>query len=170
VQVVVAEDGGLWSWGDGGRGALGLGGEERKLIPARVTLPAGERVVIAACGESHGACCTEQGLVYCWGDNVYGQGGHGDTDIRLVPTLIQSFPRHTTILMVSTGRFHTAAVSAQGDLYIWGRGDHGRLGLGAGATKECRLVPTLVDGFGQTRVQMVRRFHLISLPIILCGS
>lgn len=108
--------------------------------------------------------------MYCWGDNVYGQGGHGDTDIRLVPTLIQSFPHYTTILMVSTGRFHTAAVSAQGNLYVWGRRDHGRLGLGAGATQACRLVPTLVDGFGQTRVQMVRRFYLISLPIILCGS
>ena len=150
--LAVSEDGVLYACGDGSRGALGLGNEERMLCPARVAVPHECVVVAASCGESHGACCTEDGRVYCWGDNTYAQGGHGDTESRLLPTLVDGIDG--TILHVCCGRFHTAAVTATGRLYTWGRGGHGRLGHGDGDT-DGAIVPKqirperFVDAIGQ---------------------
>jgi len=126
----VTEDGeALFACGDGGRGALGLGDEERRLSPARVVLPVRCIVVSASCGESHGACCTEGGEIMCWGDNTYGQLGVGDLEQRLEPTRVEGFDGDAVVL-VSCGRFHTAAITEAGRLFTWGRGDHGRLGHG----------------------------------------
>ena len=119
-SAAVTQDGALFAWGDGGRGALGLGDESRRQSPGRVAFPPGDdeatAVVCVAAGESHCVCCTETGAVYCWGDNTYGQGGHGDCEGRLVPTRVAL---EAPILLVSAGRYHTAAVSTQGELWIW---------------------------------------------------
>ena len=45
--------------------------------------------------------------------------------------------------MVSCGAHHTLAVSEDGSLWSWGKGDDGALGLNA---REHRLLPTRVGG------------------------
>jgi hypothetical protein len=45
---------------------------------------------------------------------------------------------------IACGGWHTAAITTDGDTFVWGRGEHGRLGLGdeRGASK---LIPTQLD-------------------------
>jgi len=47
----------------------------------------------------------------------------------LVPTVIQAL-RHETIVAVAAGELHSACVTADGDVYTWGDGFCGQLGLG----------------------------------------
>ena len=42
------------------------------------------------CGEHHTVGLTKNGKVFSWGDNIYGQLGHGDKDERRVPTKVES--------------------------------------------------------------------------------
>lgn len=48
---------------------------------------------------------------------------------REEPTLISALSGKN-IVSISSGSSHCAAISVEGDLYTWGRGNHGRLGHG----------------------------------------
>ena len=67
--------------------------------------------------------CTQ---LYVWGSGLDGQLGLGDSHICKSPAPIATLPSH--IVSVSCGHFHTACVSAAGDLFTWGRSTWGRLG------------------------------------------
>ncbi len=48
---------------------------------------------------------------------------------REEPTLVSALSGKN-IIAISCGSSHSAAISAEGDLYTWGRGNYGRLGHG----------------------------------------
>ena len=45
----------------------------------------------ASAGLNHVLALDENGKVYSWGNNAYGQLGHDDTNIRTIPTMIKTF-------------------------------------------------------------------------------
>jgi alpha-tubulin suppressor-like RCC1 family protein len=49
------------------------------------------------------------GIVYTWGSNSHGQLGHGDRETRLEPELLEPL-RHTVVLSIEAGDYHTAAL------------------------------------------------------------
>uniref|UniRef100_A0A7N2MU36 Ultraviolet-B receptor UVR8 n=1 Tax=Quercus lobata TaxID=97700 RepID=A0A7N2MU36_QUELO len=100
-------------------------------------------------------------LLECWGRNQNGQLGLGTTEDSLVPQKIQAF-QGVSIKMVAAGAEHTAAVTEDGELYGWGWGRYGNLGLG---DRNDRLVPekvSAVDGVKMVTVACGWR-HTISV-------
>ena len=81
-----------------------------------------------------------RGRLYTWGCGAYGQNADGGTSEVLSPKLVTTIPRR--IRMVSVGLHHSAAVTVNGDLYVWGSGINGQLGTGA---IETRLLPVRLD-------------------------
>ena len=78
---------------------------------------------------------------WCWGNNVYGQLGDGDTTtVSLVPTLVSDSLR---FLQLSAGFEHSCAVTIDSLAYCWGRNESGQLGDG---TPTDRNRPTPVAG------------------------
>src|SRR5690606_21663692 len=72
----------------------------------------------------------------------YGQLGDGTTTNRSTPTEITSRISSATgdkIIRVSLGYYHSAALTSNGRLFIWGRNDFGQLGDG---TTTSKLTPT----------------------------
>ena len=83
----------------------------------------------------------EDGFVYSWGINDYGQLGHGDTKDRYIPTLIDGLNK---IKKIYCGGDYTMAINGNkinfqkywnlklenDELYVWGRNYSGQLGLG----------------------------------------
>lgn len=56
-----------------------------------------------------------------------GQGDSSSSDIpRLIPTLAP-----LGIVQIACGENHSAALAASGQVFTWGRGKHGALGLGS---------------------------------------
>ena len=53
------------------------------------------------------------------------------------------------VVQIAVGSTYSAAVTATGELYTWGRGNYGRLGHG---NSEDHIVPTLVAGLRGHRV------------------
>ncbi|TDH69429.1 hypothetical protein CCR75_008957 [Bremia lactucae] len=87
------------------------------------------RIVSIACGAHHSIAITHTGQVFTWGRGEDGRLGHGDVRDRIVPRKVMTLLSER-VLEASCGGAHTAVVTAVGTVYTFGRGRHGRLGLG----------------------------------------
>ena len=85
-------------------------------------------VRIVSCGYEHAAVVTVDGKVLTWGYGASGCLGHESKKSYSHPTAINSI-FNKNIVHLECGAYHTAAVSASGELWTWGRGDVGQLGL-----------------------------------------
>lgn len=62
-----------------------------------------------------------------WGSGVNYQLGTGNAHIQKLPCKVDSL-HGVFIKLISAAKFHSVAVSAQGEVYTWGFGRGGRLG------------------------------------------
>ncbi|XP_020245605.1 ultraviolet-B receptor UVR8-like, partial [Asparagus officinalis] len=127
-----------WGWGDFGR--LGHGNSSDLFMPQPIKALQGIMIKQIACGDSHCLAVTMNGEVRSWGRNQNGQLGLGTTEDSLIPQKIQAF-EGIPVKMIAAGAEHTAAVTEDGDLYGWGWGQYGNLGLG---DRNDRLIPEKV--------------------------
>ncbi len=115
----------LYCWGDNQAGQLGLGmiGASAVATPSLVALPAAASQV-ATFGSTTCAIVAD-GRVYCWGENGFGQVGHGVAGADVpTPTEIVAVRGATH---VSSGTTHTCAVVG-GGVMCWGSNLLGQLG------------------------------------------
>ena len=92
-------DGTLWSWGRNNWGQIGDGTLNNTLVPVQEsTLNTEWRA--SAVGVAHSAGLREDGKIYNWGWNSYGQGGNGSVSGRILnPTpIIQPFDMGPTVI------------------------------------------------------------------------
>lgn len=68
------------------------------------------------------------GLVYSWGQGEGGLLGHGTTNTQQTPKVIEAL-RSLHVASVVSGGLHTLALTKQGHVYSWGRGEGGQLGI-----------------------------------------
>ncbi|CAH0478960.1 unnamed protein product [Peronospora belbahrii] len=72
----------------------------------------------------------DTGLVYTFGKYEYRLGYHlPNADVQVTPRLVD-LPTSSPIVQVSASKYHTIALSAAGECFVWGFGKGGRLGLG----------------------------------------
>lgn len=165
-------EGTVWSWGCGLAGALGLGNEENCLVPAPIDtaslMPteildgatgedggggsAGRQVRCLVASTQMSAAVTVDGRLFTWGLGCYYALGLGTMDNAHVPSEVQTL-RYARIVSAALGPRHGAAIGADGVLYTWGSGTHGRLGHGdSGVTHR---LPSAVSYFDGRRVKQV---------------
>ncbi len=83
---------------------------------------------------AHSLLLTETGRVMSFGTGQYGALGHGFSPGKQLPDVLR--PRYIEALggirctNVSAGELHSAATTADGDVYTWGDGFCGQLGHG----------------------------------------
>ena len=142
--AAVAEDGGVWTWGEGAFGALGHGAGARRAstpTPRRVAGLTGRRALSVSCGVWHTAAIAlassdatatasatdavgtdPAGDLWTWGDADGGKLGLGDgaasTD---TPTMAARPPEgEVNFRSVSCGQWHTLALDASGGVWVCG--------------------------------------------------
>ena len=142
--MCVTEDGSVFAFGYNYRGQLGVGVTEERLVPTLLRGELENKLVLqVAAGCIHTVFVTADGLVFSCGYNYSGQLGVGDTETRLVPTLVTGQLQGKTAVYVAAGNHHTLSITADGSLFAWGSNDFGQLGVG---DTEDRSVPTQVTG------------------------
>jgi E3 ubiquitin-protein ligase HERC2 len=133
---------GCASWGIGKRGQLGHGKrddiEQPKLLLGKIGW--GVRIVQVSAGGglvrvAHSLLLTSTGRVLSFGQNSYGQLGHGYDAGNVLsdclrPRYIEGPLKNVKCICVSAGELHSGAVTIDGDVYTWGEGFCGQLGLG----------------------------------------
>ena len=86
--------------------------------------------VAVAAGRNHLVVLKEDGTVWTWGKNNYGQLGIGSYTISEIPQQVQTI---SNIVEIDAGENHTIARTESGDVYTWGSNSDGCLGIGSAA-------------------------------------
>ncbi|XP_040518219.1 RCC1 and BTB domain-containing protein 2 isoform X5 [Gallus gallus] len=87
-SMAVVENGEVYVWGYNGNGQLGLGSSGNQPTPCRIAALQGIRVQRVACGCAHTLVLTDEGQIYAWGANSYGQLGTGNKSNQSYPTTV----------------------------------------------------------------------------------
>ena len=118
----------VWCWGAGSFGRCGHGEEADFLVPKVVASMIGKSCSQVALGVCHSLALT-RGRIWSWGGFLY--TGHGeDDDIEAARELDDDELKGHNIVEIAAGRFHSLALSSTGEVFSWGSGSLGRLGLG----------------------------------------
>ena len=116
-------------------------------MPARAktedTLPAHDRVVAVAAGESFSMALTRSGRVFAWGSNDHGQLGNGTTRDSAVAVAVGGLPASERIVAIAAGGVSAYALTKSGAVYAWGSDGFGDLGDG---TTSDSATPVRVKG------------------------
>ena len=99
--------------------------------------------------------------MFSWGEGDDGKLGHGSRNNQDRPRVVEAL-RGKQVVEVSAGGAHSAAITALGRLYTWGKGRYGRLGHG---DYDDQLKPKMVDALKSYKVTQVR--NLFNFPLIV---
>eukprot|EP01088_Endostelium_zonatum_P016117 TRINITY_DN4225_c0_g1_i1.p1 TRINITY_DN4225_c0_g1~~TRINITY_DN4225_c0_g1_i1.p1 ORF type:complete len:936 (+),score=205.63 TRINITY_DN4225_c0_g1_i1:53-2860(+) len=153
----VAETGEAYTWGDSSFGVLGHGEAINNETPIQQTPRLVEHLskiqkkcTQISCGLYHTLALTSDSLVFVWGDEgshgVLGLSNHdGESHVEATPLLLVSL-QGKQVTSIRAGLTHSICLTASGEVYVWGEGTGGRLGLGDHNDRtEPTLVPVLKD-------------------------
>ncbi|KAM6945675.1 retinitis pigmentosa GTPase regulator b [Aplochiton taeniatus] len=82
-----------------------------------------------ACGDEHTALITENGKLFMFGSNNWGQLGLGSKATVNKPTCVKAL-KSEKVQLVACGRNHTIVYTSRGNVYATGGNNEGQLGLG----------------------------------------
>ncbi|XP_020530583.1 ultraviolet-B receptor UVR8-like [Amborella trichopoda] len=137
-------EGDLFMTGNNDSGQLGVRSRESQLSSMRVSSLDIYRISHVACGQAHTVAVTDMGAVVSWGASEFGQLGHKDAIdvVDVIQPRIVKGTRDLHFVRVACGAAHTLALTGSGEVYSFGQGLYGALGLGS---IESTSSPTLVN-------------------------
>lgn len=142
-STLLTSSGDVYAWGFGNNGSLGLGDEENRADPTKVEGLDDQNVVLVENGNGNSFAVTDTGALYAWGFNSNGQLGLGDRTESLTPTRVEAL-EDEVVVAVSSGTSFTLVLTADGQVYGFGRNSDGQLGSPDGLD---------ADGSPMTRVE-----------------
>ncbi|KAI8377547.1 regulator of chromosome condensation 1/beta-lactamase-inhibitor protein II [Radiomyces spectabilis] len=138
--LLVSESGEVFGTGDNRLGQLTFAGDGYKSFK-RLTSLNKEKIVQVACGAEFTLVLNDQGKVFAFGSQEYGQLGNG-ADGQFIksagtlatrpqerPLLVKALIERN-IVSIACGANHSLAMDDGGYVYSWGFGGYGRLGHG----------------------------------------
>jgi alpha-tubulin suppressor-like RCC1 family protein len=176
--LAVTPEGQLYAWGSNYWGQLGnstnLESEAVNPTPAVVSLPEGAAVKEAAAGEYFSLVLTTVGQLYAFGDDIYGQLGTAGTlkkgQPNPTPTPV-SLPGATgPVIQIAANQRSSYALTATGQLYVFGSNDKGQLGTPTGSGKYEPVAPTLFEVPGDPPIAQVAAGGAHALVLTAAGK
>jgi alpha-tubulin suppressor-like RCC1 family protein len=116
-NVAVQTSGTLIAWGFNYFGQLGDGSTVTRETIQRVDTLENMNMVSVSANLGHTVALNEDGQIYAWGSNNYGQLGDGSTTDRLRPVLVDTGSHQ--VVSVQAGTLHTAALTTNGRVLIF---------------------------------------------------
>ena len=154
--LVVREDGTILGWGDNRKGQLGT--KHSGILTAPETAAAGlngKDLADIQCGNENTLFLMKDGTVYTCGTN--GRGCQGLGNLKTHVREPRRIPGLEHIVQIACGFGHNAALDADGHVWVWGRNDHGQLGIGS---KGAKNTPVKLELEGIVRIACGGKFTL----------
>ncbi len=138
-SCAVSGEGGVLCWGDNSGGQVGSDplALPSTAVPTRVRDGSGGELTNAtrvALGDSHGCALGANGVVFCWGNNDFGQLGSRDFASSPLAQAVVDEAKNALVgvTQIAAGDFFNCALTDTGKLYCWGQNSFGQLGAQAG--------------------------------------
>jgi alpha-tubulin suppressor-like RCC1 family protein len=125
VSRSIFSTGGLWGCGYNGYGSLGDNTSTSRSSPVQ-TVAGGTNWKQVASGCFHVSAIKQDGTLWLWGYNGYGQLGDNTSVNASSP--IQTIAGGTNWKQTAGGYYSTAAIKTDGTLWLWGYNNYGTLG------------------------------------------
>ncbi len=129
VHCYIATSGKAYCSGEGSNGELGdgLSSQSDSYVEVKDIDEVVEMSIIGR-GDTEAICALrEDGSVWCWGENTYGQLGDGTNIDKNIPTNVAGI---SGIVKILGGRYHFCGLKSDGSAWCWGRNNQGQLGDG----------------------------------------
>jgi alpha-tubulin suppressor-like RCC1 family protein len=137
----IKTNGTLFCWGDNEDGMLGNNSNKDSHVPVQESAGATDWARVSA-SNNHTCAIKTNGMLFCWGNNEYGQLGNNSTTNSLVP--VQESTAATDWANLSAGGSHTCAIKTNGTLFCWGYNSQGEFGDNS-TTNSLVPVPASID-------------------------
>jgi len=129
-SAALLDSGEVFVWGDGHSGQIGGGNMFDEATPVKLEELSGQSIRHIACGGSHSVFVNNFGQVWATGLNSHGQLGVGFNQTTTAEPMKVEALKNQDVVRVSAGWQHTLVLTREGELYSWGHGLCGQLGLG----------------------------------------
>jgi alpha-tubulin suppressor-like RCC1 family protein len=126
-SLALKNDGTVWAWGANYAGQLGDGTTVDRSTPVQVLSLSGVTAIATGSTADHSLALKNDGTVWAWGWNMYGQLGDGTTVDRNTPVQVQNL---NGVTAVARGTSHSLALRNDGLVFAWGENRFGALGDG----------------------------------------
>ncbi|XP_023411972.1 serine/threonine-protein kinase Nek8 isoform X10 [Loxodonta africana] len=126
----------------------------------------------SAGGRTTSTRCRDRGIIMTFGSGSSGCLGHGSLTDMSQPTIVEALLGYEMV-QVACGASHVLALSTERELFAWGRGDGGRLGLGTRESHSCpQQVPMPPGQEAQRVVCGIDSSMVLTVPgrALACGS
>jgi hypothetical protein len=129
----IKKDGSLWLWGRNHMGQLGANSTNNKSLPVQEYNSSYDWVSVSA-GNGFTLGIQEDGSLWTWGRNNFGQLANDSINRKSIPTFVEYSPL-VGWSRVSAGYDHACGIDKDGRLYCWGSNQTGELGLNSTTDK-----------------------------------
>lgn len=123
-SLFLSVTGNVYSLGRNDFGQCGYEGsissKDRGLTAKEINFFYGIKLNAISAGKEFSLVVTETGLLYSFGNNDFGQLGHGNTESTHKPQRLNAFKNDQYVTEVSTGALHSLCVLSSGEVYGWG--------------------------------------------------
>ena len=155
------------AWGKGDHGKLGLGHTQSVHVPTTLPEPTNSALKFNKISSlsTHSLAVDADGEAWSWGNGDKFRLGHGHCKRVCLPKRVEGLLK-VHVIDVACGLAHSLALSDRGEVWAWGNGGNGRLGLGD--MQDCPK-PTLVKTLAQESMNTVTRrvaagaFHSVAV-------
>ena len=119
------------------------------------------------CGRDHTLNLTRDGDVFSYGSGTFSAAGHGGSKEVLSPMILKPL-RDKRVVKIACGESHSLILTDKADVYAWGRGFEGQLGLSRSI--EVASTPQYIKAFYGSPVQSIEAGAYFSLAITRDGN
>ncbi|XP_011298019.1 RCC1 and BTB domain-containing protein 1-like [Fopius arisanus] len=121
-SMALTSNGEVYAWGNNSVGQLGIGTYINQLSPNKVAGLTGVVIDKVICGYGHAMALSDEGDLYVWGGNGYGQLGLGSKSNACQPVKLSmaEMGRVSDIAAVHSNHI-SAALAEGGKVFMWGQ-------------------------------------------------
>ena len=158
-SLALKNDGTVWAWGDNAIGELGQGTlTVGSTVPVQVKGLTNIKAITAG-GYYFSLALKNDGTVWAWGNNNYGQLGNGTYTNSNKPIQVIGL---LDVVAISEGNAHCLALKKDGTVWAWGYNMFGQLGIGGQINSS---IPIQVSSLTGVVAVSAGRDHSLALTV-----
>lgn len=171
TAYAIDKDGKLYGWGANGYG--NLSNTPNNKVP-NIIEGLKDKFVVSVAQNSDGSVWVldENGNVYSWGRDSFGELGHGTIQNLSEPKLIEYFTNNGIVIrkvFAGLGTKSIFAIDTEGKLYAWGSNGFGQLGINGGNI-EVQTSPILVEVLSGNKIINVESNNQVVFAVSNTGK